>query len=228
MTTVGALHDVAGTWGRMRPHFHRLVLAPAIYGFSVGTVRSLRYAALNVVKFPLLIAVTLLVCAGGYTVLARLLAPRLRSADVRALVVQCYGDVSVMLASFAPVCLFLALTLDPPRSVSELGEYPLFLGANVLLIAGCASFSLIRQGLSLSRRHGLARGRTAALVASWLALSLVVGGQCAWYLRPFFGNRAYPDDGSFCHGARPDFRGAGSIYEAVGHLFAPPGSAPKR
>jgi hypothetical protein len=82
--------------------------------------------------------------------------------------------------------------------------------------------AVLRQAAALLHRHALPRARALPLVALWLAISLVVGGQAAWYLRPFFGNRAIPDDGSFCLGSRPDFRGARSFYEAVYHLWAPP------
>ena len=196
--------------------------ASAVYGFSVGAVRSFRFAALDVVKFPLLVCVSASVCAGAYFLLARFVAPRLAFSDVRRLVLASYGDLARLLASFAPVCLFLARTVRQPISLAELGEYPFFLGCNVALIAGCGVLAVGRQATALSRRHGLSRLRAGVLVGGWLGFSLLVGGQAAWYLRPFFGIRAVPEDGTFCEGSQPDFRGARSFYEAVYNLGAAP------
>jgi hypothetical protein len=194
-----------------------LVLAAA-YGFAVGAVRSWRFATLNLVKFPLLILISVTVCAGAYFLVARVLAPSIASADVRRLALASYADLTRLLASLAPVALFLALTIRQPVSTAELGEYPFFLALNLVAIAGCGVLAVTRQTATLEGRHSLSRQRAVALVAAWLSLSLFVGGQAAWYLRPFFGVRAIPDDGSFCHGSRPDFRGARSFYEAVANL----------
>src|SRR5690242_5067863 len=113
-----------------------LLAAAAVYGFSVGAVRSWRYASLNLVKFPLLIAICASVCAGVYFLVARLLAPSLTFSEVRRLVMASYADLAVLLASLSPVCFFLALTLKAPVSAVDLGEYPLFLAFNLALIAG--------------------------------------------------------------------------------------------
>lgn len=159
-------------------------------------------------------------CAGAYFLMARLLAPSLGFSDVRRLVLAAYADLAELLASLAPVCLFLALTLRQPESTVALGEYPAFLGWNLFLIAACGVISVTRQTLAVVRDHAVVRRRAVSLVGGWLALSLLVGGQSAWYLRPFFGVRAVPDDGAFCHGRRPDFRGAESFYEAVAALVS--------
>jgi len=203
----------------------RLLLASAVYGFSVGAACSLRFAALNLLKFPLLIGVSVSVSAGVYFLVARLLAPELGFSAVRRLVLASYADLADLLAAFAPVTLFLAATLRSPTSTVELGEYPSFLAANIALIAVAGVLAVGRQAAALLGRHALPRGRALALVGGWLAVSLLVGGQAAWYLRPFFGNRAIVDDGSFCQGSRPDYRGADSFFEAVYQLAVPPGRA---
>lgn len=199
-----------------------MLLAAAAYGCSAGAVRSPRFAALNLIKLPLLIGISVTVSAGAYFLVARLLAPELGFRDVRRLVLGSYADLAALLAALAPVTLLLALTLQRPTSAADLGEYPAFLAGNVALIAAAGILSVTRQAAALLHRHALPRARALPLVALWLAISLVVGGQAAWYLRPFFGNAAVPDDGSFCLGSRPDFRGARSFYEAVYHLWAPP------
>ena len=53
-------------------------------------------------------------------------------------------------------------------------------------------------------------------MSGWLALSLLVGGQAAWTLRPFFGVRSIPADQTrFFLGSSPDYRGSTNFYEAV-------------
>ncbi len=201
----------------------RLLLAPAVYGFAVGLIRSPRTAWLNMVKFPLLIVVSVAVSSLAYYLVARLLAKELHFVAVRRLVLGCYADLSVMLASLAPVCLFFALVFERPVSSAALGEYPLFLGFNVALIALAGSAAVVRQSARLLHDHGVRGGRAAAVVGAWLGLSLLVGGQAAWYLRPFFGNAAMPEEHGFCLGSQPDFRGDTSFYQAVFHLIVPPG-----
>jgi hypothetical protein len=194
-----------------------MLLASAIYGATVGLVHSPRYALLNTVKLPMLLAGSIAACAVSHFVAARFLGARLLFRDVLRLVIDTHRDISLLLASLSPVCLLFALTVVAPTS-TNLGEYPRFLAANVALIAVTGTLSLLWQARRLLREHSLGARRAASVVTAWLLLSLVVGGQLGWYLRPFFGNRAVVDDGSFCLGERPDFRGDRSFYEAVAHL----------
>jgi len=129
-------------------------------------------------------------------------------------------DMSVLLAALAPVCLFLALTLNGV-SAAGLRDYPMFLGLNVTFIAASGGLALVRQARSLLRRHPLGLRRTLLVVAGWLCISLLVGGQWAWYLRPFFG--VGRQETPFCLGSVSDYCGATNFYEAVYHLVdAPP------
>jgi len=205
----------------------QLVLASGTYGFCIGAVHSWRFALANVVKFPVLILVTTALCAASYFLVARLLAPELRLGSVCQLVLAIYRDAAVLLASLATVCLFIALTMEQPRSLAELADYPAFLAMNVAFVALCGSLAVWRAARAFLRQHQIAARRSAAIVGAWLALSLAVGGQWAWYLRPFVGVRAYQDV-DLVHGTRPDYRGATSFYEAVGHVIVPPGRLGRR
>jgi hypothetical protein len=197
-----------------------IVVASAVYGFSVGSVHSARLAVWNLAKFPLLILVTAAICAAAYFAFAVLVTRRLTFAGVTALSLRTFADLSVLLASLSPVSYFLALTIEQPTTDS-LNEYPFFLGLNVAFIAVCGAVALARQTLRLEREHGLGRGRASAVLAAWLAISLFAGGQCAWYMRPFFAASTFTDL-QFMEGTAPDFRGATNFYEAVGQLIDPP------
>lgn len=199
-----------------------LVLSSAAYGFAIGSGHSWLYACRNLVKFPLLILATAAICALAYFVFARFLAPRLTFRDVQRLVIQLFRDASVMLAGLSPVSFFLAMTMEQPTT-EHLGEYPFFQGLNVMFIAVCGSIALVRQTKALLGEHGLMRSTGLAIITVWLSLSLFTGGQCCWYMRPFFGISAIKGPPPpFFLGTTPDFRGARSFYEAVYNLMISP------
>jgi hypothetical protein len=198
-----------------------LVIAGAIYGAAIGAAHSVTLAVLNLLKLPLLLTTTAIVCAIAYFLCARLWGLGIDFVHVLGLVVRCFRDIALLLASVAPACLFFARAFDPATSLSNRGEYPWFVGLNVALIALCGTLAVIRQGRTLLVQHGLSAQRSATLVTAWLALSLVVGAQGAWYLRPFFGRRFMPVT-TFCRGAEADEYGATSFYTAVYHLVRLP------
>jgi cytochrome bd-type quinol oxidase subunit 2 len=197
-----------------------IVAGSCVYGFSIGSVHGPRLAAANLVKFPALLLVTALVCAAAYHAFALLVTRRLTFDDTTRLSLRTFADLAVLLASLAPVSLFLAWTVVQPTETS-LEEYPLFLGLNVLFIAAAGAVALVRQARRLTRDRGLRTRRAAAVVAAWLAVSLFTGGQCAWFMRPFFGPSTIRDP-PFMEGTNPDYRGATSFYEAVAHLVTAP------
>lgn len=198
-----------------------LVLASAAYGFAIGSVHSPLFGARNLVKFPLLILVTAAVCSAAYFLCARLITSRLSFRQVQRLVLGIYRDVSLMLASVAPALLFLAHTVDQPGA-RDLCEYPLFLGLNVMFVALAGTIIVVQRARALLSGRGISVPRGLAIIGAWLLLSLLVGGQWAWYLRPFCGVSALTEETPFVLGNMPDYRGAANFYEAVYHLFDPP------
>jgi hypothetical protein len=197
-----------------------IVAASAVYGFSIGSVHSLRLATWNLAKFPLLILATSVLCAFAYFAATLLVTRRLTLADVTVAALRTFADLSVLLASLAPVAYFLARTILQPTEDS-LREYPFFLGLNVLFIACAGTVALARRALRLAREHGLGLRRSTAVLAAWLLVSLFAGGQCAWFLRPFFGVSTI-EIRDFADGTKPDYRGATSFYEAVWQIVDPP------
>src|SRR5436190_20265050 len=207
----------------MRRHVGTLLAASALYGFSIGCVHSLRFGLHNLLKFPLLFLVTGAACAVAYFLFARLVGGvRFAFVDVQRLAMRLYRDAALLLAALAPANWFLARTLVPPDATS-LHEYPLFLGLNVGFIACAGALALVRQVRALARYHPWPLSRRVITVGGWLALSLLVGGQAAWTLRPFFGVRSIPGaETRFVLGSAPDYTGATNFYEAVWHLVRPP------
>jgi len=187
----------------------------AAYGFALGSAHSELYATRNLLKFPLLIAVTCAVCALSYWIVARICARELSFLAVQRATGRLFHDLSVLLASLSPAVLFLAWT-SRARDDGKLGDYDSFLAFNLAIVAVSGSLALLRQARRILAEHGLPAARAAFLVAAWLALSLGVGGQAAFVMRPFFGFPATRGNvPPFFLGAEPDLRGATSFYESV-------------
>lgn len=205
----------------------RLVLttwaAAAVYGFALGSAHSDLYAARNLAKLPLLLLVTAAITAPSAWIVARAAGTHLSFAGVQRATWTLYRDAAVLLASMAPVVLFVALDMRA-HTRGPLGEYDTFLAANMFLVALCGSLALARQARTLLENHRIGRARARLVVAMWLALALIVGGQAAFFLRPFFGFPAtrggHPP---FCLGATPDLRGATNFFEAVLQTIRRPG-----
>src|ERR1051325_8200761 len=200
----------------MRRDLATLLSASALYGFSIGCVHSARFGLHNLVKFPLLFLVTGAACAIAFHVWALLVgAARFRFVDVQRLAMRLYRDAALLLAALAPVNCLLARTIVAPDATS-LHEYPLFLGVNVVFIALAGTLALIRQVRALARYHPWPLSRRLMTAGGWLALALLVGGQAAWTLRPFFGVRSIPGaETRFFLGSAPDYRGSTNFYEGV-------------
>lgn len=198
----------------------RLIVAAALYGASVGMLYGLPQVLRNVVKLPLLLLGTGAVCAMVYHLVARWFAP-LKLAQVGEMVGRLYHDAAVLLASLASVNVFLALVLEPPAGVHALNDYPLFLGLNIIFVGACGSLALVHQARALLQH--VRPLRALSIMTAWLSVSLVIGGQWAFYLRPIFGIAAIETaDMPFCAGNAPDFRGATNFFEVVLHLLVPP------
>jgi len=207
----------------MRRDLATLLLASSLYGFSIGCVHSTRFGLHNLIKFPLLFLITGAACAVTYFLFACLVGGvRFRFVDIQRLAMRLYRDAAVLLAALAPANWFLARTLVAPDATS-LHEYPYFLALNVCFIAAAGALALLRQVRALARYHPWPLSRRVITVGGWLALSLVVGGQAAWTLRPFFGVRSIPGaETRFFLGSSPDYRGATNFFEAVADVVTRP------
>jgi hypothetical protein len=187
----------------------------AVYGFALGSAHSELYATRNLLKFPLLVAITGSVCALAYWIVARLCAAPLSFLAVQRATGRLFHDLSVLLASLSPAVAFLAWTARATDD-GKLGTYDSFLAFNLAIVAVAGALALVRQARELFSRHGLDPVRAKFLAGAWLLLSLGVGGQAAFVMRPFFGFPATRGNTPpFFVGSEPDLRGATNFYEAV-------------
>lgn len=193
----------------------RTLAAAAAYGYCLGSAHSELYAVRNLVKFPVLLLVTGAVCAVGHFVVARTATTRLGFREVQGSVGRLFHDTSLLLASLGPVILFVGRSLRATDD-GRLGSYDLFLTLNVVAIAVAGTLALLRQGRDLLGKASVTTRTARGLVLAWLALTLAVGGQAAFYMRPFFGVPATRGgDPPWFLGATPDIRGATNFYEMV-------------
>jgi len=190
------------------------IVGAAAYGFTIGYAHSDLYASRDLVKVPLLLT-TAVVCGLGYFVTGLAWVEGLRFRDTTELAFSWFKDLSILLASLAPPNLLIAWTLRS-NTTAEVGDYPLFLLANLVFIGIAGTVSLIRQARSILERHRTTRNRACGLVGTWLLLALIVGGQGSFFMRPFFGlpasrGRIPP----FFLGNEADVRRAGNFFEVV-------------
>lgn len=189
-------------------------LAGAIaYGASLGAGKNWTYVWRSAVKFPLLLVGTALVCGLACHVAARFTGARLSFGDVQRGTWSLFATLAVLLGSLSPATTFLALTMPPPVG-DALGGYPAFVGVNVALVAAAGAVATVLQVRRL-RALGVAAAPARAVVASWLVLALLVGGQAAFWLRPFFGIASLTGAPPFALGDEPTATGARNFYEAV-------------
>jgi hypothetical protein len=131
-----------------------------------------------------------------------------------------FHDVSLLLASLAPAVLFVGLVL---RATDDgwLGEYDFFLAANIGLIAVAGVLALVQRARALLPAAGLELRHALRVGVAWVALSLFVGGQVSFMLRPLIGVPATRGHvPPWFLGAEPDARGATSFYGAVWQIVS--------
>lgn len=197
------------------------VLAAAIYGFAIGGSKNLTYAWRSAIKVPLLLLATCAICACAWYVAAQFLGARLGWRAVQRATFGQLRTLAVLLASLGPATAFLGQTMVPPTEAS-LGGYPGFVLVNLLFVAAAGGCSVLLQARVLRREHRIPAYRCDALVAIWLLLSLAVGGQLAFWLRPFFGIASLRGAPPFLLGDEPTVTGARNFYEFVWQLVARP------
>lgn len=206
----------------MRRALLGILLGSGAYGFALGSGHSELYALRNVVKLPLLIVVTATICSLSYWIAARAFRTQLSFREVQASTWLLFRDLGILLGGLAPAIFFVA-RVARARDDGQLGEYDVFLALNMLCIAASGTLALVKQVRELLVGRDVTRTRATVLATTWLALSLFVGGQAAFSMRPFFGFPATRGNvPPWFLGHEADLRGASNFYESVWQTIRQP------
>lgn len=181
-----------------------LVASCAIYGFTFGLWRGELQATFTALKLPLVILLT----CGGNTLLngclALVLGTNLGFRQSSLAILMSFTLTGVILASFAPIMLFLLWNTPALGSPESARGGSITLLAHVALIGfagvvgNCRLWQLIRRLTgSISKAH--------TVLFAWLAGNLLLGSQVSWILRPWIGRSdaeitffsAHPMQGNF-------------------------------
>jgi hypothetical protein len=206
----------------MRRALLGLFAGTAAYGFALGSAHSELYATRNLVKLPLLVIVTATICSTSYFVAARALRTSFSFVEVQQHAWRLFVDLGLLLGSLSPAVFFVARVARATDD-GKLGDYDKFLAFNLACVAFAGTIALVRQSRELFTGHDTSPTRARSLVILWLALSLFVGGQVAFTMRPFFGFPATRGNTPpWFVGREHDLRGAANFYEAVLQTLAHP------
>jgi len=166
-------------------------------------------------KAGVLFAGTSVLCAPTLHVFAAYVGCRLaRLPDVARAGTNLFEALAGLLASLAPVTLFVAYTTDAPDD-RGLGGYPAFVATNAAFVAVAGAVALLHQARNLLRDHVVGSRRAIAVSTAWITVALVVGGQLAFWLRPLFGIASRTGDPPYALGDEPTSTGARNFYEAM-------------
>lgn len=180
-----------------------IALGSGVYGATIGLWRGPLMAAYVAIKFPLLIFLTTLCNTGLNGMLALVMGAGIGFRQTLLLQLMSYTVAALILASMAPITLFILFNTPPLASGNPFG-HSLFLLLNVAIIAvaGIVSNSLLYRFLCIRIQSAAIARR---VLVAWLVGNLFVGAQLSWNLRPFIGSphldiqflRSNPFQGNF-------------------------------
>ena len=169
--------------GRLALSVGCIIIGGAIYGFTVGILRSPVQATYAAIKFPILIFLTVL-CNGLLNgMLGSLLGVRLSLGESLRAILMSYAIACLFLASLAPVFFFHPWNWSMGSSGNNFFYWKLF---HIGIIALAGTVGNVRLWQLLVAVAG--RLKAKAVLLAWLTANLFLGCQLSWILRPFFGN----------------------------------------
>lgn len=164
-----------------------IVIGGGLYGATLGCWQAGTLQPLYVaIKFPLLI---LLVALGNTLIngmLAQLLGLSLTFQQTLRAVVMSFALACLILASLAPVNLFMVWNTPPPGTEAARIGHSIIILVQVTVIALAGGLAHLRLYRLLRHLTGSTRKALQCLFA-WLGGNLLLGSQLSWILRPFFG-----------------------------------------
>jgi hypothetical protein len=173
----------------------------AIYGAIIGASHSWMQSLSSAVKLPALYLITLSICLPTLYFFDILFGSALTFGQYAALSLTTVSVISVLLFSFAPITLFILISIH---------DYLFFQLLNVAIFSftGIVGVKLFYDGMqSLTKivdnsklkseseevKPEYANQKTRdRLLQFWLILYGLVGSQLGWTLRPFFGAPSEP------------------------------------
>lgn len=175
-----------GTW---RSVLATIAAGGALYGAVLGSWHGTELALYTAIKLPLVLLATAASTAAFQSIVARAAGLRLESRG--ALFLSCRGlaTSSLLLASLAPVALLFtraAQAPGAPAGAAHTAHNFLYL-VHTLLVAVCGLRGVLALG---ERLRKIAPSATVArrVLAAWLGVFALVGGEVAWVFRPFVGS----------------------------------------
>lgn len=155
-----------------------------------------RFPISAAIKVPALFLLTLALCLPALYVLNLLLGLSLQFNKTLALTLFALAATGIMLAVFVPIVGLFSI-------VTESYHFAKLMHVAVFGIAGIFGVKVLWEGLA--RMAAVRTAKVRSLLAVWLLLYSLVGGQIAWSLKPWIGTPYLP--------ATPPFRVvSGNIY----------------
>jgi hypothetical protein len=158
-----------------------------IYGLVMGMGHGVLQGLASSFKMPVLVLLTLAICAPSLHYLNILFGSRQTILQTLAIVLAGIATMAVLLFSFAPITLFFLFTGS---------SYEFFKLLNVFFcaVAGFLGVGFLREGIRIVTDSGADVGRGTRRMISfiWIGLFGFVGAQMAWTLSPFMGDPSLP------------------------------------
>lgn len=149
-----------------------VVIGAGLFGAVVGAHRGALQALYCTVKVPLILLVTLAVCAGPFVAFTRAAGLTMSARSVVALALGSCARFALVLVGLAPfVWLMEGWSLGYHRVILAV--------VAVCAFAGCAAGRLLFSGLARSGPAGIRVG------LAFVAVFALTGAQTSWILRPY-------------------------------------------
>ena len=166
-----------------------LVLSSAIYGFSFGFWRDPFQAVFAAYKMPVMFLGIVAITELGNTMIAQLLGVEITGRQTLQATLVSFAVTSVLLASLAPVAMFLAVTLPAPDQDRCCATYFLLLVLHTCAVAIAGFIGSLRLWHLLKGIAGSFRKAVLTMIC-WTGLNGLVGSEISWICSPFL---ARPD-----------------------------------
>lgn len=178
-------------WREMGISLAVIVAGTAIYGAALGAWRSPAQGVFSALKLPLVLTLTALGNSLINGMAAPLLGVSISFKESLAAILASFAICATILASLAPLLLFLVVSSPSMDSAQRGAAHGLILIVNVgsLALAGIVgNVRLFQTILSLSGD----RPPALRVWTAWLGMNLLLGSQFSWLLRPFVGSPGLP------------------------------------